>query len=72
MGLADKHLTIMCLALAKDGLIRVKVGDPLLESMVSMKLMERAGIVNGGRNQYYQVTRAGEAAYVRYLQNTED
>ena len=65
MGLTDEHIEVLRLALAHKGLIPVKIGDPLLEGMTSMGLLVRAGIVNGGRRQFYLVTKAGEGAYAR-------
>jgi|TARA_Y100000310_G_scaffold331033_1_gene403860 hypothetical protein len=38
------------------------VGDPIAEGMVSMGLMRRGGIINGGRDQYYLATAEGAAA----------
>ncbi len=69
MTLTDDHKGIILHALGVSVRGRVyrdhyytTIGDPRLEGLVSMGLMQRGGIMDNGRNQYYFVTEAGAAA----------
>ena len=72
MGLTDKHIEVMRCALANGGVIPVRIGDPLLEGMVSMRVLKRTEITDTGCPQYYLVTGAGYAAYELQQLRTED
>ena len=69
MGLTDKHIEVMRCALANGGVIPVRIGDPLLEGMVSMRVLERTKGIDTG---HYLVTEAGKAAYELQQLRTED